>query len=135
MKSYLFRVAPMRAPGAHRAHGFSAHQPPEAPRRAGRRPCRYEGRDASPRLTSDGNDHRLMTMITKKRRIPAGKFKAQCLALLDEVAATGVSLVITKRGKPVARLGPLEELPSLRGSVTYHGDIVAPLDVTWEAAR
>jgi prevent-host-death family protein len=91
--------------------------------------------EAPTRLTYSRNDHSIMTMTTKKRRIPAGKFKAKCLALLDEVAATGVSLVITKRGKPVARLGPLEEPPSLRGSVTYHGDIVAPLDVTWEAAR
>jgi prevent-host-death family protein len=38
------------------------------------------------------------------RTIPAGEFKAKCLALMDEVAATGDEIVITKRGKPVARL-------------------------------
>jgi prevent-host-death family protein len=38
------------------------------------------------------------------REVKAGEFKAKCLALLDEVAATGEPIVITKRGKPVARL-------------------------------
>ena len=34
------------------------------------------------------------------RSIPAGRFKAQCLKLLDEVAETGETIVVTKRGKP-----------------------------------
>ncbi|MGH6815755.1 MAG: type II toxin-antitoxin system Phd/YefM family antitoxin [Hyphomicrobiaceae bacterium] len=38
------------------------------------------------------------------REIKAGEFKAKCLALIDEVARTGEPLVITKRGKPLARL-------------------------------
>jgi prevent-host-death family protein len=76
-----------------------------------------------------------MTMATKEKRVPAGKFKEKCLAILDEVAETGEILVITKRGKPVARLSPVGEPPSLRGTVTYHGDIVAPLGIAWEAAR
>jgi prevent-host-death family protein len=46
-----------------------------------------------------------MTMVTKS--IPAGLFKAGCLALLDEVGAGGVELVVTKRGKPVARVVPV----------------------------
>jgi prevent-host-death family protein len=41
-----------------------------------------------------------------EREIKAGEFKAKCLKLLDEIAETGETLVITKRGKPVARLGP-----------------------------
>jgi prevent-host-death family protein len=53
------------------------------------------------------------------RTIPAGRFKAQCLKLLDEVAATGETIVVTKRGKPVAKVEPVEEPPSLRGSVVY----------------
>ncbi|MEX1140882.1 MAG: type II toxin-antitoxin system Phd/YefM family antitoxin [Thermoleophilaceae bacterium] len=51
--------------------------------------------------------------------VPAGEFKAKCLKLLDEVAETGETIVVTKRGKPVARVGPLEPPPSLEGSVTY----------------
>jgi prevent-host-death family protein len=42
------------------------------------------------------------------RTIAAGEFKAKCLALMDEVKATGEEVVVTKRGKPVARLGPVE---------------------------
>lgn len=42
-----------------------------------------------------------------QRTIPAGQFKQKCLALIDEVARTHTSLVITKRNKPVARLVPL----------------------------
>jgi prevent-host-death family protein len=53
------------------------------------------------------------------RTIPAGRFKAQCLKLLDEVAETGETIVVTKRGKPVAKVEPVEEPPSLRGSVVY----------------
>ena len=53
------------------------------------------------------------------RTIPAGRFKAQCLKLLDEVAETGETIVVTKRGKPVAKVEPVEEPPSLAGSVIY----------------
>lgn len=76
------------------------------------------------------------------RRIAAGEFKARCLKLMDEVAASGRSLVITKRGKPVARLMPADgdgrdEAPPLfgylKGSVTVHGDIVGPLHEEWAA--
>lgn len=51
--------------------------------------------------------------------MPASTFKATCLAVLDEVAATGATIVVTKRGKPVARLMPLEPPESLEGSVTF----------------
>ena len=40
------------------------------------------------------------------REMKAGEFKAKCLAVMDEVAATGEAVIITKRGKPVARLVP-----------------------------
>lgn len=54
------------------------------------------------------------------RTVPASEFKAKCLALLDEVAETREGLVVTKRGKAVARVEPIEEPRSLIGSVTYH---------------
>ena len=44
-----------------------------------------------------------------KRTIAAGDFKQGCLALIDQVAETKDEIVITKRGKPVARLVPLED--------------------------
>jgi prevent-host-death family protein len=81
------------------------------------------------------NGRILVTMKSHDKSIPAGKFKAECLALLDMVARTGQTLVITKRGRPVARVVPLgeAEAPSLAGSVRYHDDIVAPLDERWDA--
>jgi prevent-host-death family protein len=45
------------------------------------------------------------------RQIPAGKFKATCLALLDEVQQNRQEILITKRGKPVARLVPVDSAP------------------------
>jgi len=44
-----------------------------------------------------------------KKEVAAGAFKQRCLALIDQVAETKDEIVITKRGKPVARLVPLEE--------------------------
>ena len=74
-------------------------------------------------------------MVTK-RHVPAGQFKAQCLALLDEVAATGRPLVVTKRGRPVAEVVPVEPPKSLAGSVKIlvsEDELIAPLDEPWDA--
>lgn len=72
------------------------------------------------------------------REIPAGEFKARCLALMDEVQRSGGEYVITKRGVPVARLlaASAEHRPllgSLTGTATTVGDVVSPLDDTWSA--
>lgn len=52
--------------------------------------------------------------------ITATQFKARCLRLLDDVAASGDPLVITKHGRPVARLEPVGPERELRGSVSFH---------------
>jgi prevent-host-death family protein len=74
-------------------------------------------------------------MVTKsKSTVAAGEFKARCLAILDDVQRTRQSVVVTKRGKPVARLVPVEEaddIPSLRGSVLYEGDLLSPMLDAW----
>lgn len=82
-----------------------------------------------------------MTMVMKKT-ISAGAFKAQCLRLMDEVNTRRTELVITKRGKPVARLVPVENAPKsifgcMAGTFTITGDILAPaVDPNdWEANR
>lgn len=72
--------------------------------------------------------------------MPAGKFKASCLKVMDEVAASGRSVVITKRGKAVARLVPAAARPAavagaLAGSVEILGDILAPVETKWDAAE
>ena len=72
--------------------------------------------------------------------IGAGEFKAKCLKLLDEVAETRQTLVITKRGKPVAEVRPIEHahepfVGSMTGGVVWMGDIISPIDVEWEAMK
>jgi antitoxin (DNA-binding transcriptional repressor) of toxin-antitoxin stability system len=49
------------------------------------------------------------------KTMPAGKFKDVCLKTLDEVARTKSSVVITKRGRPVAKLVPCGPAPAGRG--------------------
>lgn len=71
--------------------------------------------------------------------VKASEFKARCLALMDEVARTGEPLLITKNGKPVAELRPLSgSRPKTpfgihKGHLEIKGDIVSPLDESWEA--
>jgi len=58
---------------------------------------------------------------------------------MDRVAEGHEEIVITKRGKPIAKLVPIEEKPlkplfgSMRGTGAILGDIISPLDVRWEA--
>lgn len=71
--------------------------------------------------------------------IPAGKFKAVCLKLMDEVDRTGEEVVITKRGRPVAKLVPVEAAQTratfglLSDQTAVYGDIVEPTGAEWEA--
>jgi prevent-host-death family protein len=84
-----------------------------------------------------------MDMHTLPDTIGAGEFKAHCLRLIDEVSRTGRPLTITKRGKPLAKLMPVEEKPPewrsiygfMEGTCKTVGDLLAPLDVEWEAMK
>ncbi len=69
----------------------------------------------------------------KIKTIAAGQFKARCLAIMDEVQAKREAVVITKRGKPVAKLVPVEKSKDdifgffkSKGKVEIKGDIVSP---------
>jgi prevent-host-death family protein len=67
----------------------------------------------------------------KTKTIPAGQFKARCLAIMDEVQAKRQAVVITKRGKPVAKLVPIEKEKDdifgfFKGKIKVTGDIVLP---------
>jgi prevent-host-death family protein len=75
--------------------------------------------------------------MSEYRSVGAAEFKAHCLALLDEVAETGEPIVVTKRGRPVARIVPARqtERAMLHGSVVVRGDIVAPILDDWEIDR
>lgn len=72
---------------------------------------------------------------TDVREVSAAEFKAKCLSLFDEVESSRRSFVITKRGRPVARVVPLPREPSssLRGSLLHEEDLLAPVDIAWEA--
>ena len=58
--------------------------------------------------THHGHMFMVMDAKWKVREIAAGEFKAKCLQLMDEVQEEGIELVITKRGKPVAKLVPAD---------------------------
>lgn len=72
--------------------------------------------------------------------VPAGQFKTHCLALMDEVERTRESILITKRGKPVAKVVPAEPegddlFGSWAGKVHLLHDIVSPVldESEWES--
>ena len=76
----------------------------------------------------------------RQQTVGAAEFKARCLELMDRVEKTGNAIVITKRGKPVARLAPVttrrrSPMGALKGHIRITGDIVAPIDVPWKTGR
>lgn len=73
-----------------------------------------------------------------KQQIGAGEFKAKCLSLLDQVEKTRQEIVVTKRGRPVAKVVPIEEEKPqiwgrMKGTIKFCGDIVSPIeDAGWD---
>lgn len=79
---------------------------------------------------------------TRGRALPdtisAAELQARCLQLTDMVASTEASVTVTKRGRPVARLSPVRDssgpgLGFMKGRFRILGDIVSPIDETWNA--
>ncbi|MCC6210695.1 MAG: type II toxin-antitoxin system Phd/YefM family antitoxin [Burkholderiales bacterium] len=76
------------------------------------------------------------------KTLQASQFKAQCLALLDEVARTGEPVLVTKHGRPLAELRPHRKprAKSLFGlhkdKIKIKGDIISPIGTElWEALK
>ena len=74
------------------------------------------------------------------KTISTSELKAHCAQVVDEVAKHRSTVVVTKHGRPVAKIVPVVAKPKnlfgfAKGLVTIRGDIVAPLDVEWESAR
>ncbi|CAN7298370.1 type II toxin-antitoxin system prevent-host-death family antitoxin [Pararhizobium sp. LjRoot235] len=78
------------------------------------------------------------------KAIGAAEFKAKCLNLIDQMAADGEPIVITKRGTPVAVLSPIigtieptSIIGAMKGSVLAYDDpfspVISPED--WDASR
>ena len=76
----------------------------------------------------------------REKTIAAGAFKAQCLKLMDRVARERQPLVVTKRGRPVVRVVPTDAKPRplygyMAGTGRIVGNVIDPIDVTWDAER
>jgi antitoxin (DNA-binding transcriptional repressor) of toxin-antitoxin stability system len=74
------------------------------------------------------------------KTIPAGQFKAHCLAILDEVAVKRERIVVTKHGKSVAQIIPCPHPTGnrknpLKNSIVFEKNIIDPVDVVWEEDR
>lgn len=76
------------------------------------------------------------------KRMSAAEFKARCLKVMDDVQATHETVLITKKGRPVAKLVPAEPprralFGCLAGTVEIVGDIESPVDPaeSWEVLR
>jgi prevent-host-death family protein len=75
--------------------------------------------------------------------IAISKFKATCLAVLERVRKTGVPVLVTRFGHPIAKIGPPEGAKRARrlgggaGTMVILGDIVGPIgdESDWEAAQ
>jgi prevent-host-death family protein len=86
-----------------------------------------------------------MTMVENKMKttvnsIQAGVFKAKCLSLMDRVNKTHTPIIITKYGKPVAKLVPVDIKKSstdffgcLKNKISINADITKPIEAEWEA--
>ena len=71
-------------------------------------------------------------------RIPAGIFKARCLAVMKRVQATGEPVIVTKRGTPIVKVVPAQSERNaifgfMMGKVKIVGDIESPIPVEWES--
>ena len=71
--------------------------------------------------------------------IPAGKFKATCLKLMDQVNLTGEEIIVTKHGHPVAKLVRVDAEVArhtfgfLSDQTAIYGDLVEPTGEQWDA--
>ena len=72
----------------------------------------------------------VMTMVSEMagRTVKASEFKARCLKLMDEIAASGETLTVTKNGRPVVEVRPVERpkrgfFGRNHGQIVIHGDL------------
>ena len=82
----------------------------------------------------------MATKTRTERTIMASRFKAECLAILDQVEQMRISVVVTKHGRPIARVVPLER--DSRASTMGSVHLIAESDEAyystgeeWEADR
>jgi len=85
-----------------------------------------------------------MTMVMKssEKTFPAGEFKARCLKIMDRVSTTREPVLVTRKGKPLVRIVPIdnagpEVFGCLRDRLEIAGDIESPVlaNTEWKALR
>jgi len=74
------------------------------------------------------------------QQMPAGTFKARCLAVMKKVQMTGEPVIVTKRGAPVVKVVPVESEKNdifgfMAGKVKIVGDIESPIPVEWAVTK
>ena len=76
-----------------------------------------------------------VTMKSKLTTMAAGEFKAKCLSVLDDVERRRRTVIVTKRGRPVAQVVPLPASrgSTLEGSLLHDEEPLAPVAVSWKA--
>jgi prevent-host-death family protein len=63
------------------------------------------------------------------KQMPASAFKTKCLAVMDDVQATGEPVIVTKRGKPVVKVVPVEsEMDDIFGFMAEKGKIIGDIE-------
>jgi prevent-host-death family protein len=112
-------------PGGHRRQRAQERQPEMSRRRA-----------ANAWLAAPQDDHYVLTMVRKptaRNQIAAAAFKAKCLQIMDRVSVGKQPVVVTKRGKPLVRIVPVDEPDAasifgcLAGDFQIVGDIEGPV--------
>jgi prevent-host-death family protein len=77
----------------------------------------------------------------KHQFIPVTEFKAKCLALLDQIDRDGTTVTVTRRGTPLAMVGPVKKKPFkssmgiLEGKVKIKEDLLRDFSEDWEVVR
>jgi prevent-host-death family protein len=75
------------------------------------------------------------------RQMPAGVFKARCLAVMKQIQSTGEPVVVTRRGSPVVKVVPVEQendsiFGFMRGKGIIVGDIESPIPLDeWKVLK
>lgn len=74
------------------------------------------------------------------RTIKTSDFEQDFQRLVDELAASGEPVVLTRNGEPVAEIVPFRKprktlFGAMKGQIQIHGDIIEPIDVEWNAMK
>jgi prevent-host-death family protein len=73
--------------------------------------------------------------------VSAAEFKATCLHLMDRVRETGAEYIVTKHGRPVAKLVPYTDSKQRKGFGALQGTVLKyerpfdPIDAEWELSK